>query len=107
MSAQIIRPAAATVLETSDVRTLLRLDDPLALAVGGRVMVYGGRSARGNDIVAAGIVVASLVVGSSLIIQTGRGPLVWGVPMLGLLGFGFAALFGIWLVISILRSGRI
>lgn len=65
-----------------------------------RIDVVGNR-------IAAGIVIASLVIGSSLIIQTGRGPLLWGVPMLGLLGFGCAALFGIWLVISILRSGRI
>ena len=53
------------------------------------------------------LIIAALIVGSSLIIQTGMEPLLWGVPMLGVLGFSIAGFFGMGLVIYILRTGRI
>ncbi len=52
-------------------------------------------------------IVAALIVGSSLIIQTDMEPSVWGVPLLGVLGFSIAGFFGMGLVIYILRTGRI
>lgn len=52
------------------------------------------------------MIIAALIVGSSLIMQTGRGPLILGFPVLGIIGFIFAGILGIFLVISILRSGR-
>jgi ubiquinone biosynthesis protein len=45
--------------------------------------------------------------GSSLIIQTGRGPLVYGYSVLRLDGFVVAVLFGIRLAMGIMRSGRL
>ncbi len=53
------------------------------------------------------LIISSLIVGSSLIIQTGMEPLVWGVPLLGVLGFFIAGFFGMGLVIYILKTGRI
>ncbi|HJH32083.1 MAG TPA: AarF/ABC1/UbiB kinase family protein [Methanosarcinaceae archaeon] len=53
------------------------------------------------------LIISALIVGSSLIIQTGMEPLVWGVSLLGLLGFSIAGFFGMGLVIYILRTGRI
>ncbi|MDO9516514.1 MAG: AarF/ABC1/UbiB kinase family protein [Methanosarcinaceae archaeon] len=53
------------------------------------------------------LIIAALIVGSSLIIQTGMEPHVWGVPLLGVLGFSIAGFFGMGLVIYILRTGRI
>lgn len=53
------------------------------------------------------IIIAALIVGSSLIIQTGMEPHVWGVPLLGVFGFLVAGFFGMGLVIYILRTGRI
>ena len=53
------------------------------------------------------LIIAALIVGSSLIIQTGMEPLVWGMPLLGVLGFSIAGFFGMGLVIYILRTGRI
>lgn len=51
------------------------------------------------------LIISALIVGSSLIIQTGMRPHILGVPALGVLGFLFAAVLGIGLLISILRSG--
>jgi len=53
------------------------------------------------------MLIAALIIGSSLIMQTSKGPLVFGFPVLGFLGYSAAALLGLWLAIAILRSGRL
>lgn len=52
------------------------------------------------------MIIASLIVGSSLIIQTGMSPRIFGVPLLGIFGFFIAGFLGLGLLVSILRSGR-
>ncbi|MDD3801839.1 MAG: ABC1 kinase family protein [Desulfuromonas sp.] len=51
--------------------------------------------------------IGSLIIGSSLIVQTGAGPQLFGLPALGLLGYSIAALLGLWLAIGVLSSGRL
>ncbi|WP_038056088.1 ABC1 kinase family protein [Thermodesulfobacterium hydrogeniphilum] len=53
------------------------------------------------------MVIAALVIGSSIIFQTQAGPKLFGYPLLGFLGFILASLFGIKLLIEILRSGKL
>ncbi|ALC17463.1 2-octaprenylphenol hydroxylase [Desulfuromonas soudanensis] len=53
------------------------------------------------------LLIAALIVGSSLIMQTEKGPLIFGFPVLGFLGYSIAAFLGLWLAIAILRSGRL
>lgn len=53
------------------------------------------------------LIISAIIVGSSIIIQTGMEPRMWGVPLLGIVGFSVAGFFGMWLVIYILRTGRI
>jgi ubiquinone biosynthesis protein len=62
---------------------------------------------RASNRLSFAIVIAALVVGSSLIFRAGTGPTLFGYPALGLTGFLTAAVLGIWLVIGILRSGRL
>jgi len=53
-----------------------------------------------------GIVTASLIIGSS-IVMTVKTESTWlGLPLFGLMGFLGAVICGIWLLISIVRSGR-
>lgn len=52
-----------------------------------------------------GIVLAALIVGSSIALTVEGGPSLLGLPLFGLLGFLGAAVAGAWLVISIWRSG--
>ncbi len=52
------------------------------------------------------MIIAALIVGSSLIIQTGMSPRIFGVPLLGIIGFLLTGFLGIGLLISILRSGK-
>ena len=51
------------------------------------------------------IVLASLVIGSSLIILSGIPPKWYGIPVIGLIGFVIAGVMGFWLLLSILRHG--
>ena len=57
-----------------------------------------------NRVVIA-IIVAALVVGSSIIFHSGLPPLVSGIPVVGLSGFILATLLGIWVIVSVLRNG--
>jgi ubiquinone biosynthesis protein len=54
---------------------------------------------------AGALVIAALIVGSSITMTVTGGPTLLGLPLFGLLGFVGASLAGIWLLGSILRSG--
>jgi ubiquinone biosynthesis protein len=57
-----------------------------------------------NRVVMA-IIVAALVIGSSIIFHSGLPPLVAGIPVIGLSGFILAGLLGVWVIVSVLRNG--
>jgi ubiquinone biosynthesis protein len=52
-----------------------------------------------------GIVIAALIIGSSIVMTVPGGPTLLGLPFFGLLGFAGAAIGSIWLLLSIWRSG--
>ena len=52
------------------------------------------------------LILAAIIVGSSLIMQTDKGPQFMGFPVFGVLGFLIAAILGLGLIIMILRSGK-
>jgi len=53
------------------------------------------------------IIIAALIVGSALIVISKTPPLFYGISLIGIIGFLAAALMGIWLLVAILRSGRL
>ena len=53
-----------------------------------------------------GIVVAALIIGSSIVLTVPGGPSLLGLPFFGLLGFLGAVVGGIWLLLSIWKSNR-
>jgi ubiquinone biosynthesis protein len=53
-----------------------------------------------------GIIIAAMIVGSSMIITTGVRPLLFGFPALGVIGYLFSGLLGIWLLIDIIRKRK-
>ncbi|MCK4947181.1 MAG: hypothetical protein KAQ99_09905 [Candidatus Aureabacteria bacterium] len=57
--------------------------------------------------VAFSLVIAALIVGSSIIMQADKGPILFDFPVLGVIGFVAAGIMGLWLAIAILRSGRL
>lgn len=54
---------------------------------------------------AGSLVIAALIVGSSITLTVEGGPTLLGLPFFGLLGFVGASLAGIWLLWAIFRSG--
>lgn len=53
------------------------------------------------------IIIAALVIGSALIVISETPPLFHGISLIGIIGFLAAALMGIWLLVAILRKGRL
>jgi ubiquinone biosynthesis protein len=62
---------------------------------------------RSSNRLAFGMIIAALIIGSSFILQLDKGPMILGFSAVGLAGFLIAGLLGLWLVLAILRSGRI
>lgn len=62
---------------------------------------------RSSNRIAFGLVVAALIVGSSVVTLSDRGPHIFGVPLLGLAGFVLTALLGLRLIFGIMRSGKL
>ncbi len=52
------------------------------------------------------IVLSSLIIGSALIMRADIPPKVYGIPIIGALGFLAAGIMGFWLLISILSHGK-
>ncbi|MBI5695153.1 MAG: 2-polyprenylphenol 6-hydroxylase [Nitrospirae bacterium] len=62
---------------------------------------------RSSNRISFSLVMAAIIVGSSIIIHSGKGRMLFGYPFLGLFGFLLAAFLGLWLVWGIIRSGRL
>lgn len=56
--------------------------------------------------IAFALITSAIIIGSSLVMSSGRGPSLFGVNFFGFLGFLFASLLGTLLLIRIVRSGR-
>ncbi len=52
------------------------------------------------------MILAAMIIGSSIIMQTDKGPKAMGFPVLALSGYTVAGVVGLWLVYAIIRSGR-
>ncbi len=62
---------------------------------------------RASNRIAFSVVIAGLVIGSSVLTFVDRGPHYYTMPVLGLAGYIIAGVLGIGLLISILRSRRL
>jgi ubiquinone biosynthesis protein len=62
---------------------------------------------KASNRLAFSVIAASIIVASSIIIHSGQGPMLFGLPIFGLIGYVIAALLGFWILIGILRSGQL
>jgi ubiquinone biosynthesis protein len=62
---------------------------------------------RSSNRLSFAVVIAAIVIGSSIVVHAAAGPQAFGYPLLGLAGFVAAGVLGIGLAIGILRSGRL
>lgn len=62
---------------------------------------------RSSNRISFSMIIAAILLSSAIMHATAAGPQVFGVSLLGISAFGIALLLGIWLIISIIRSGRL
>lgn len=53
------------------------------------------------------IIIAALILGSAIVVNSNVPPLFFGVSVLGIGGFIAAAVMGVWLLVAIIRKGRL
>jgi ubiquinone biosynthesis protein len=53
------------------------------------------------------IIIAALIIGSALIVISEIPPLFFGISLIGIIGYLVAAVMGIWLLVAILKKGRL
>ena len=66
----------------------------------------GNQLDRAANRLVIGIVVAALIIGSSIVMTVPGGPTLVGLPIFGLIGYLGAAAGGVWLLLSIWKSNR-
>jgi ubiquinone biosynthesis protein len=74
-----------------------------------RLDSFGERLHNTIDRMTIGIMTASLVIGSSIVMTVGGGPTLFGIPLLtlvGLLGYLIAFFNSLWIILAIWRSDR-
>ncbi len=74
-----------------------------------RLDSFGRQLDRTLDRVTVGIMTASLVIGSAIVMTVSEGPVILGIPVLpaiGFLGYVLAFLNSLWIFYGIWRSGR-
>lgn len=67
---------------------------------------FGHQLDSASNRLTMGILTASLVIGSSIIMTVEGGPTLFGLPFFGLVGFLIAFVNSLWILFSIWRSGK-
>lgn len=62
---------------------------------------------RSSNRIAFALIVSAMLISSAIMHATKVPPIIFGISFFGISAFGFAFLLGIWLIISIIRSGRL
>ncbi len=62
--------------------------------------------ARAGDRLTMGIIIAGLFIGSSVVYYAGIKPVIFGIPVIGFVGYIRALVRGLWLVRQIMREAR-
>jgi ubiquinone biosynthesis protein len=53
------------------------------------------------------IIIAALIIGSALIVISKTPPLFYGISLIGIIGFLTAAFMGLWLLVAIIKKGKL
>jgi ubiquinone biosynthesis protein len=62
---------------------------------------------RSSNRIAFSMIISAILLSSAIMHATGAGPIVFGMSLLGITAFGIALVLAVWLVISIIRSGKL
>jgi ubiquinone biosynthesis protein len=62
---------------------------------------------RASNRLSFSLIIAAIVIASSIVMSAHTGPHLEGIPLLGLIGYALAAFLGLWWAVAILRSGKL
>ncbi len=62
---------------------------------------------RASNRIAVSLITGAIILASSAIMLSGKGAMLFGFSVFGIIGFVVAGILGLWLVLSILSSGRL
>lgn len=62
---------------------------------------------QASNRIAFAIIIAALILGSAIVLNSRIPPMIFGVSIIGIAGFIAAAVLGIWLLVAIIRGGRL
>ncbi|NJD89938.1 MAG: AarF/ABC1/UbiB kinase family protein, partial [Geobacter sp.] len=62
---------------------------------------------RSINRLSSSLIIAALIVGSSIVMQVNKGPQLFGFPLFAFLGYSIACMIGLIWLIGIIRSGRL
>lgn len=62
---------------------------------------------RSTNRLAFSIVIAAIIMSSAVLTLSGVGGKIFDMPAIGMIGFIMAFILGVWLIVSIIRSGRL
>lgn len=62
---------------------------------------------RSINRLSSSLIIAALIIGSSIVMQTGKGPQLLGFPLFAFLGYSVAGVISLLWLIAIIRSGRL
>ena len=68
---------------------------------------FGKELERSANRVSLSLIITALIIGSSIAMQTNRGPQLLGLPAFAFFGYLCAGIVGFWWMIAIIRSGRL
>ncbi|MCP9761198.1 ubiquinone biosynthesis protein UbiB, partial [Aquitalea sp. S1-19] len=71
-----------------------------------RLDSFGRQIDKSANRLTMGIVTGCLIIGSSIVMTVNAGPMLFGLPLFGFLGFMVAMLNSLWLIFSIWRAGK-
>lgn len=71
-----------------------------------RLDSFGSRINQSANRLTLGIVTGCLIIASAIVMTVPHGPRLFGMPLLGLLGFCLAFVNSVWVIFSIWRSGK-
>lgn len=71
-----------------------------------RLDQFGIRITRSTNRLTMGIVTGALMIGSAIVMTVKGGPMIFGLPLFGVLGFLLALFNTVWLVLAIWVSGK-
>ncbi len=116
--ARMAREAAGAAAEYADIlkRFPEQADEAMKKLIEDRLSIsfvhkgledFIGEVDRSSNRLTFGVIMAALVIGSSMVIASGeKAPTVFGFPLLGVIGFVVASVLGLWIAIQIIRSGK-